>query len=115
MYKLIDALTLTADHETAWINQYGDSALYKTPFKDCSIQVAWEDVAGTTDGTLEVIGTLGEDGLETLIDSVVIDSVDNTADCHLFSITNTLVSAIKLRYTENGITSVLLNAVVVVG
>ena len=114
MSKIIDALTLTADHETAWLNQYGDSALYKTLFNECAIQVVWEDVTGTLDGTIEVIGTIGEGALETVIDSVTIDSADNSSDCYLFSIT-AIQSAIKLRYTANGITSALISAYVSFG
>jgi len=89
-------------YTTDWFAIDGGSYKKGGTFKEFAIQLAWSIVAGTANGTIEVIGTI--EGLDTILSSTTINSTSNLADVTLLNIT-TVVNAIKLRITFNDITS----------
>lgn len=89
-------------YNTDWFAIDGGSYKKNGTFKEFAIQLAWSAVAGTANGTIEVLGTI--DGLETVLSSTTINSTSNLADVTLLNIA-TVVNAIRLRITFNSITS----------
>lgn len=89
-------------YTTDWVSPGVDNYLLDGTFKEFSIQLAWSSVAGTANGTIDIIGTIN--GLETILSTVNINSTSNLADVTFVNF-NRVVNGVKLRITFNSITS----------
>lgn len=111
LINFYDNQVLTANNDTDWKNRAGiaESNDGKVA-KKSTLFIAWKDGAGTPDGTIKVYGgAKGSTDYQVLIDTITIDSFDNSAACEKLDI-DSAFTALKLVYTENSLTSITLNA-----
>lgn len=101
---------LTANNDTGWKNRASVVSREGRVAQKSTLLLEWKSGAGTPDGTIAVYGSVsGSTDYQVLIDTITIDSFDNSAACEKLDIYSAF-TAIKLVYTENSLTSITLNA-----
>jgi hypothetical protein len=111
LINFYDNQVLTANNDTDWKNRAGvaENNSGKVAQKS-TLLLEWKSGAGTADGTIKVYGSVkGSTDYQVLIDTIIIDSFDNSAACEKLDI-DSAFTALKLVYTENNLTSITLNA-----
>ncbi|MBI5325029.1 MAG: hypothetical protein HZB41_07140 [Ignavibacteriae bacterium] len=107
--EIIKNCLMNSNFETEWFPiQY---ELPNDGIKSASsVQVSWKDVTGTLDGTIEIIASVDQ-VMESIGCTLNINSDYNVSDSEMFLLYPSF-NYIKLKFTKNGITGGMMNAVI---